>query len=38
MEVVDGMLIAIGSNIVRAYDLESGDALGALSIAGGWLS
>tara|TARA_B110000879_G_scaffold206836_1_gene289540 strand:+ start:435 stop:1514 length:1080 start_codon:yes stop_codon:yes gene_type:complete len=34
MEVVDGMLIAIGNNIVRAYDLESGDALGALSISG----
>lgn len=34
MEVVDGMLVAIGNNVMRAYDLESGALLGSLSLPG----
>ena len=34
MEVVDGMLIAIGNNVIRAYDLETAEPLGTLLISG----
>ncbi len=34
MEVVDGMLVAIGGNVLRAYDLASAELLGSLSIPG----
>ncbi|MGA1374355.1 MAG: hypothetical protein ACO3YQ_06060, partial [Flavobacteriales bacterium] len=34
MEVVDGMLVAIGNNTVRAYGLEDGALLGSLAIPG----
>jgi hypothetical protein len=34
MEVVDGMLIAIGNNVIRAYDLETAEELGSFSIPG----
>ena len=34
MEVVNGMLIAIGNNVIRAYALESAELLGSLTIPG----
>ena len=34
MEVVDGHLFAIGSNVVRAYDLTTAELAGTLSIPG----
>lgn len=34
MEVMNGVLYAIGSNVIRAYDLESADMLGSLTIPG----
>lgn len=34
MEVVDGHLFAIGSNVVRAYELTTADSVGSLSISG----
>jgi hypothetical protein len=34
MEVVDEHLFAIGNNVVRAYDLATGDLIGSLSIPG----
>jgi sugar lactone lactonase YvrE len=34
MEVVDGMLVAIGGNVLRAYDLATAELLGTLSIPG----
>jgi len=34
MEVVDGMLVAIGNNVIRAYDLTDGTLLGSLVIPG----
>lgn len=34
MEVVDGHLFAIGSNVVRAYDLNTAELVGSLSISG----
>jgi sugar lactone lactonase YvrE len=34
MEVVDGMLIAIGNNVIRVYDLETAESLGTLLISG----
>lgn len=34
MEVVDGMLVAIGNNVMRAYELESGALLGSLALPG----
>ena len=34
MEVVDGHLFAIGSNVVRAYDLTTAELVGSLSISG----
>ena len=34
MEVVDGMLVAIGNNTVRAYGLEDGALLGSLALPG----
>ena len=34
MEVVDGMLVAIGNNVVRAYELNGGTLLGSLVIPG----
>lgn len=34
MEVMDGHLFAIGSNVIRSYDLNSADLIGSCSIAG----
>lgn len=34
MEVVDGHLFAIGNNVIRAYELESAQLVGTLSIPG----
>jgi hypothetical protein len=34
MEVIDGALFVLSNNSLRAYDLESGDQLGTLSISG----
>lgn len=34
MEVIDGHLFAIGSNVIRAYDLNTADLVGTCGIAG----